>query len=263
VVDLDMGADPKRIMVSGDWHGNTHFALESITYAAEQGGCDVMIQVGDFGFWTDTGATRMYLDRVQGAARRAGIRLYWLDGNHEDHSRRAEFNDSGRPNVIYLPRGFRWTWWGKRFMSVGGAVSVDKRDRTPGRSWWPEEELTEDELAYACRDDKTTVDVVFAHDCPLGVDIPGIGPDNDHRPTGAPPGWPPDVLAHADFHRGKMKVIADKMQPELWIHGHYHIPYRLQSGKTTFIGLGCDTHLWLELTSCFIGQDMKAVRSVD
>lgn len=256
---IDMGPDPVKVMVSGDWHGNTAFALASITYAAEQG-CDVLIQVGDFGFWPYSYG-KMYLDRVQGAARRSGIRLYWLDGNHEDHSRKAEFNDANRPNVVHLARGFRWTWWGKRFMAVGGAVSPDKRDRIQGRSWWPEEELTEAELVYACRDDKTSVDVIFAHDCPLGVDIPTIGPCNEERP--GPPPFPLDVLAHCDFHRGKMKVIWEQLQPELWVHGHYHIPYKSQIGKTTFIGLHCDQSLFVERACCFLTPDLKVVSPVD
>lgn len=262
-----MGRDPKRVMVSGDWHGNPYFAVESIKYAAEQG-CDVVVQVGDFGFWTPGGSTDSFLYLVEKAARQHRVRVYWLDGNHEDHSRRVQFNDEvNRPNTVYLPRGFRWTWWGKRFMAVGGAVSVDKKDRKLGRSWWPDEELTEDELAYACRDDKISVDVVFAHDCPTGVNIPSIGGCNEDRPGWEnpclPQPFPRDVLVHADFHRGKMKVIADRLVPELWVHGHYHIPYRQQVGKTTFIGLGCDADLWVERAACFLGPDMKVISPVE
>lgn len=250
-----MGSDPIKVMASGDWHGNPRFAESTIEYA-KQNGVDVVMQVGDFGFWTPGVATDSFLFRVEKAARNAGLRVYWLDGNHEDHSRRVQFNDPvNRPNTIYLPRGHRWTWWGKRFAAVGGAVSVDKLDRIPGRSWWPEEELTEDELAFVVRDDQTPVDVVFAHDCPAGVHIPSIGCNNDERP-GWPPPFPPKVLAQADFHRGKMRVIADKLNPQVWIHGHYHIPYRLSAGSTEFIGLGCDMDLFVERTVCFIGQDL-------
>jgi hypothetical protein len=128
-------------------------------------------------------------------------------------------------------------------MAVGGAVSVDKRDRQEGISWWPEETLSDEEVGYASRFDGTPVDVVLAHDCPRGVDIPGVGPDNKNAVRGI---WPPDALYQADIHRDKMWQVWQHTRPDTWIHGHYHIPYvsYLATGvhepHTKFIGLGSD-----------------------
>ncbi|MDT5079368.1 MAG: hypothetical protein QOJ80_4005 [Mycobacterium sp.] len=76
-----------------------------------------------------------------GAALEAtGIRLFWLDGNHEDHTRWADWLDTAsHPRVQYLPRGHRWTWW----------------DRTCRGNWTPDILLAaqrhRDKLAQICR----------------------------------------------------------------------------------------------------------------
>lgn len=238
--------DPERVLVCGDWHGNTSWALSCLWYAHRKG-AQVIVQVGDFGFWTRGPSANRYLYVVNRDAARLGITVYWLDGNHEDHSRRAEFNSPDRPNTIHLPRGSRWSWWGKRFMAVGGAHSVDKfmrKTEGPNRTWWDEEHLTEEEVAYASRDDGTPVDVVFAHDCPRGVNIPGVGPDTKGGVRGD---WPADALYEAEIHRTKCRTIWEATLPQEWIHGHYHIPYVAYLAKkeiaTRFIGLGCDGDL--------------------
>jgi hypothetical protein len=98
--------EPKKLMLAGDWHGNIGWAVKVVDYAAEQG-CDTILQLGDFGYWTDTLQTAHYLRSLTGALTRTGITLYWLDGNHEDFSRRAEWappsNDTLNP-ITYLPR---------------------------------------------------------------------------------------------------------------------------------------------------------------
>lgn len=227
--------DPARVLVCGDWHGDSHW-VDLCCETASRTGADTIVQVGDFGFWVPGDRTDYFLNRVERGAQDYGLTIYWLDGNHEDHSRRGEFNDPvDRPSTIYLPRGTRWTWWGRRFMAVGGAHSVDRRIRKANIDWWDEEHLSDGEVEYASRDDGTPVDVVFAHDCPSGVDIPGIGPDSKH---GSANGWPADALYEADIHRNKLRKIWGETRPRLWFHGHYHIPYELEWEGTRFIGLG-------------------------
>jgi predicted phosphodiesterase len=235
--------EPRRVLVVGDLHGNTIQAEQCCDYAQRKG-CDAVLQVGDFGFWTPGVDNLKYLKRVEKAAEKFDLIFYWLDGNHEDHSRRHEFDSELRPRTRYLPRGHRWTWWGKRFMAVGGAVSVDKHERVENRSWWRKEILTDEEIDYAIRDDGIPVDVVFSHDCPSGVNIPGIGPDS----KGTDAGWPADVIYEASIHRNKMRTVFRSVHPKLWIHGHYHIPYHDMFEATLFYGLGRDGTKMLDVT---------------
>ncbi len=230
--------EPDTLMVAGDWHGNASWAKLCFQHAYKSG-VDAILHVGDFGFWVDSAWTDEYLQAVEQAAQEWEIPIYWLCGNHEDHSRRAEFNDpDNRPMTIYLPRGHRWTWWGKRFMALGGAFSVDRFMRTKGVGWWPEEELSLAEVEYASRDDGTPVDVVVAHDCPTGVDIPGVGADFATQVRG---NWPDHMLYGASIHRDKVRDVYDATRPKLWINGHYHRRYEKFYQGTRFLGLDMDT----------------------
>lgn len=243
--------DPKVLMLAGDWHGNELWAERVIRYASSRG-VDTIVQLGDFGYWLDDHETSSYLATVDSELAAAGIRLFWLDGNHEDHTRRADWlNTAAHSNVRYLPRGHRWTWWGKRWMSVGGAMSVDRRYRIEGESWWPQEELTDADVDHAMREGE--VDLIVSHDCPRGVDIPGVGPDTKGGVRGS---WPPDILLAAQDHRDKLARICGSTQPSRLFHGHYHIPYTATlryetvTATTVVVGLAdddspMDDHTWV------------------
>lgn len=232
--------EPKKLLLAGDWHGNATWAGSIITEAAAKG-VDTILQLGDFGFWTPGSGTADYLNRVQRLCEHFDIDLYWLDGNHEYHEYLKHYHDwpipvasNKRPRISYLPRGYQWEWFGKTWMSVGGAVSVDKMMRSPGRSWWPEEELTDSQVQHCCRG---PVDVIVSHDCPRGVNIPGVGPDTK---SGVRGNWPPHILLEAERHRTKLRTIWDATGATELYHGHYHIPYKSYFGEGLIVGLDCD-----------------------
>lgn len=243
--------EPERIMFLGDTHGNAGWTRQAIDYAAGNG-CDVIVQVGDFGFWSDNADTAAFLAITQSRLAKHGITLYWVDGNHEDHDRlaarptmqkphrhRGPWSLPDSPNIIHLPRGYRWHWWGQAWMSLGGAASVDRLARKPGKSWWPGETLTDEDVEFASR--PGNVDVIVAHDAPYGVDIPKIGIGEPNTDSG----WPFATLLESSEHRRKVRQVVDAVRPRLYVHGHYHLRYqayyRLPGGGRTLVqGLDCD-----------------------
>jgi hypothetical protein len=235
-------SEPTKVAIAGDWHGNGGWA-EQVIYRAHEEGADAMIQVGDFGFWTPGISSEMYLDRVSDAVSDTGIVFHWLPGNHEYWPGLP--GDAGRGtrpslvngNLIYLPIGYRWEWWGKKFMAVGGAFSIDRFMRSEGRSYWNEELLTDEDVTW-CTHQPHGVDVMFAHDCPRGVSIPGIGPDS--KPRGGASLWPDDMLHGAQQHRIKLREIWDAHKPQRFYHGHYHVDHLTYFGPTIFRGLDMD-----------------------
>lgn len=239
--------EPDTILVAGDWHGNLPWAQKVIHYAATKG-AQVILHVGDFGYWVPSPATERYLDGVQGALKKAGITLYWVDGNHEAFDRFSEWNEPehaaahaipGRNRIIHLPRGFRWTWWGKTWMSLGGAHSVDRQMRTEGIDWWPEEHLTDEQVEHASREGK--VHIVIAHDCPEGVAIPGILPARQRTRND----WPEMELIAAEQHRELVRQVFDAVTPDVWVHGHYHVPYQAHLNGCLVVGLDRDGSHWM------------------
>lgn len=174
-----------------------------------------------------------------------------------------------RDNVRYVPDGHRWTWAGARFIALGGAYSVDKHTSLkreeqdaeravklaeaaaemwgmPSRivrysiavadcpaaesRWFPEEEMTDAQLAAYLAADPSPVDVMLTHDKPRAANI------------GQPLLDLPDCMPNQD--RLQRAVVA--LQPKVLAHGHFHHRYtdHIRSGDgdrwTRVEGLGAD-----------------------
>ncbi|MET7393783.1 metallophosphoesterase [Dactylosporangium sp. NPDC005572] len=229
-------ADPQRVAFAGDWHANTRWAVTAIDYAKQQG-ADIIVHVGDFGY--DFPAT--FLRNVTKALARAGLHLWFVDGNHEDFDLLSRYPIRGNglrevtDRIWHIPRGHRWEWAGTSFLGCGGAHSVDRPWREPGVSWWRQETITEEDAARCVAGGP--VDVLVAHDCPAGVMIPGVD-DRD-----GPPPFPPLELQLANEHRQVLRRIVDALQPALIVHGHYHVLYTARpefTNRPRVLGLDCD-----------------------
>jgi hypothetical protein len=209
--------------MAGDWHGNLGWALHVLP-VARAAGARTLVQLGDFGYWRRDPSTSKYLRRLERQLAELDMSLLWVDGNHEDHvllRTQPLAADGARPvseHVTHLPRGYRWTWPGpdgtpRVWLALGGAVSVDRDHRTRGKSWWPEEAITTEDVDSAIVGGP--VDVMVTHDAPHGVLIPY---DKNI-------GWPDDAVADSDRHRATLRRVTDAVRPrQLW-HGHYHVQY--------------------------------------
>lgn len=225
---------PDRIVVAGDWHGSVHRAASVIWFAGLRE-IPIVLQLGDFGYWTPGPWTQRYLDAIEQACVNHTVTLLWLDGNHECFPHLYETPvdpNTGlrtiRDHVHHLPRGLRWRWHGKTWMALGGAHSVDRLMRKEGASWWPEEHLSETDIEHAVT--PGPVDVIVSHDVPDGVGIPGL---QSHL-------FPASEIATSEWHRRQVGNVVDTVKPQLLIHGHYHVRYSGRRGSTMCIGLADD-----------------------
>ena len=231
---------PERICFAGDWHGSTSAGVEAIKYASKHQ-AEVIIQLGDFGFWGDERSYR-YIKKLNNEAKREKIKILWIDGNHENFNKLnnipisevtglRHFGD----HIFHLPRNYRWSWGGLTFHSLGGGTSLDRLNRTLNINWFEEEAISDSEaedaksLGYA--------DILLTHDCPDGVDIPGIDRLTSLRR------WPEITLREAWRHRERLAEIASHITPRYIFHGHFHIPYQSRFNftdiyETVITGLG-------------------------
>lgn len=216
-----------KVLVAGDTHGRMWQVNYLLDVAREQG-CDRIVQVGDFGYWPHI---EPFAERVNRAAMRAGIDVYWLDGNHENFDMLEEVVDvdAAEPqqmlaNLWYLPRGATWEWDQLRFMSLGGAYSIDVASRVEGSSWWRQELLTREQVERAM--DRGLVDVLFTHDAPDGV-CPIIRE-----------GYKGDLISQGN--RKAISAVMEAVHPRLLVHGHYHHRYSRVVHGTHVEGLGRD-----------------------
>lgn len=206
-----------RVLLVGDVHGNDRFFARVCAKAREMD-CEGLIQLGDFGYWEHYPQGEGFLKWCQRQLREKDLWCHWLDGNHENHPKLWETYgydvtqlSEVRPGLYYMPRGYRFELDGVRCMAIGGAYSIDKAARTPGRSWWPEETIREQDVEAAVAGGK--VDIVFSHDCPWGVDIPILRAQQK------------DVFPESRRNRQELTKIVKAVEPKVLIHGHYHHRY--------------------------------------
>lgn len=209
---------PSSMLLAGDWHGSSSTVTAALSEAVDRG-ADVVVQLGDFGVWSASAGSR-FLDHVARVSKQRRVPVLFIDGNHEDFDVLASYpvTASGtrvlRPGVVHLPRGLRWTWSGVEFLALGGATSVDRRGRSLTRPWWPQEEIDDTDEVTVRADGRA--DVVFLHDCPAGVPVPGIVRDDPE------PAWPADNLRAAWEHRDRLQRLLADVDPTHLFHGHYH-----------------------------------------
>jgi Icc-related predicted phosphoesterase len=189
-----------KLLLGGDAHGdNTYVAqIEQIALSQQ---VDKVIYLGDFGYWEGYNDDFIY--------RNWALPTYFLDGNHEDHSKlnhAAKDFVSITNNLFYLPRGYVWKWNNVRFLSLGGAYSTDRYQLTLGVDWFVEEVITEEDVTRACS--KGEVDIMFTHDCPYGVSS-----NRMNEPL------------EATINRKHINTVLKAVQPKELYHGHLHMRY--------------------------------------
>ena len=217
--ELTQPPAPHRLLVLGDTHAY-RAGMQTAVKRATELGCDTILSVGDFGYWPRDGDGQGFLAKTRQALARAGINLYFVEGNHDDID--SLFDDdlpqagpfrlvakpyrrASRGGIYYIPRGARWDWQGVRFLGVGGAFSIDQDEQREGFDWFPRELLS-----FAEKDaiivEGGEADVVVAHDCPAG---------------------PLYLNQFAEFpdstqNREWLASICASARPLLILHGHYH-----------------------------------------
>lgn len=235
-----------KILIAGDTHGNLEHWRYLINTAHDLR-ISTVVQVGDFGYWEHMPEGVKFLDRLNAYASPRGIQIHFLDGNHDKTSLLIDrydppqyLNPNGslriRTNINYLPRGLRWTWGDTRFIALGGAYSVDKayrlrleRDqRAPERYWFPEEEMTDEDMATILLDTEG-VEVILAHD----------------KPRASNPMWNRKAFAECLPNQDRLQLAVNTLKPKLFVHGHLHYRYTdtIRSGDDTWTkveGLHCD-----------------------
>jgi hypothetical protein len=143
--------------------------------------------------------------------------------------------------VTYLPRGTRLDLGGRTFGFLGGAFSVDWRDRSASIDWWQDEVTDTDDVV---RLGTERLDVLITHDAPAGIDLLSS--------------WrlPAEDQVRADDVRALVAQATVSTSPQLLVHGHWHHGYESELNRidraatdrtgalmwdsTHVVGLGCD-----------------------
>lgn len=231
------------VYLISDSHGNWTFlrrALEEAAAIRDATGRQVVAaSLGDYGFWprragdADGDSFARVTDRW---AAELGLPLLVVPGNHDFPGRDGEQDIEGyrawetdafdplRPGLVALRRGQTFDLDAGHYRRVrvgtcGGAVSIDRRNRTPpgtstNGSWWPTEAVTEAEV-LAIETSGRRVDIALTHDAPARP--PGTALWRDPR----------DPTLSDDLERNTRYIrrIASAWRPQHLYHGHWHLRY--------------------------------------
>lgn len=235
-----------KTLVVGDVHAYWRYLNNLINKKKP----DIILQCGDFGWWpgfhdTRTISTGEYERYIEGYGRKEkkfnqfGIKnkdckIYWCDGNHEDHwsLKRMKVQTEVMPNVFYMPRGATLRLpTGENVMFIGGALSVDKQWRTVGLDWFPEEQITHGEI-YNLPDEE--VDIIISHTCPMEFNdkIPQVTNDK-----------------FKDSSQVALSSVLLKYRPKKWFFAHFHVSKEGMFEQTYWrcLNMSSETGWWTEL----------------
>lgn len=211
--------------VMGDVHGAKDWVLKGIRDFSRLGITHIL-QLGDFGVWPGV-AGEEFLRSVNAELQRHGMLMVVTLGNHEDYNRldyelQPAAHDSSflqlpiYDQILFAGRGQHWSWNGVEYCSLGGANSINYQSLTPHLDWWPQESIGLGDVYRTVEAGRA--DIMLTHDCPEGVPIlSALKSHSDGR------GWSPEALRYAQDSRVMLRQAVDAVQPELLLHGHYHV----------------------------------------
>jgi len=116
------------------------------------------------------------------------------------------------PFFAYLKRGKVYTIDGFKFLVLGGALSIDKDDRKPNKSWWEKEYWTEQEKRdlFKLLESEKTFDCVLSH----------TGPNHINKLLFTDPKYLSKIR---DDEVARLNdQIAEGIQYRKWWCGHWH-----------------------------------------
>ena len=256
-----------KVLFLGDTHGSIPHCAKAAKVAKRMG-ADVIVQVGDWGMTWPEHPPRDRVKALSNALAQSGVPMVFIDGNHEcfdELERRGATTDVGRfvelaPGVTYAPRGFAWEWDGVRFLSLGGAFSVDIdpdpfcRPPWPGRvlghSYWLQETITYADVDRAITEGP--VDIMITHDAPeLPDELRWFMEKNHYKLDGA-----------SRSNRVAIRSVMDVVKPKLLVHGHIHHRYNDRLDDTVVCGLARDgdgRDSWVFIDTDKLDEHLKEV----
>lgn len=175
----------------------------------------ILLQCGDFAFfWPgESGTVKNQVPFLKDER----VQIYWCAGNHENHDALdALFNDPMDTRLKEVAPGVWFARFGASLqltpditvLFAGGAESFDRTCRVSGETWWPQEGVSEADMARL--DTVLRAGWVISHTAPVGFDLAR----GRHRL------FAPEKLREPS--RDKLEEVRLRFRPGRWFFGHFH-----------------------------------------
>lgn len=225
------------LFVTGDCHGDfRRFSTKAFPIQRELTKSDLVVILGDAGLlWDGSKRDQWWMDWFE---KEKPFSLLNVGGNHENYDLLEQYPKIRwhggeayqlRPSVLHLCRGQTFDLDGLHTFVLGGAASHDMEVILPpgpdlarrrrrldrlkipyrvcGRSWWPRELPSQEELFTAWKtlnEERWSVDLVLTHCAPNAIQR-RLAPD-----------YPTNDLT--DF----LQLALERLSYDQWLCGHYH-----------------------------------------
>ena len=208
------------IYITGDTHGNIDYEKLLILRNLGVSYNDYLIICGDAGICWSTNLFPFLL----GLYKDLGLTVLFIDGNHENFTmlNQCEIVEYCGAlmhriddHIFHVLRGEIVTLENKRFLCIGGAVSIDKGYRKAYETWWPEEEITFHDIDNALENlskVNNEVDYVITHCCDTKTSQKAFG-------------------FKGDICTKQLKFIDETVKYKQWFFGHYHFDRQVDKKK--------------------------------
>ena len=183
--------------------GDVHANLEnlSILHKIEPG---ILFILGDVGFGFSKNSDKRLIDFFIDLVNK-GWEINLIRGNHDNPS--YWHNDKyGIKGINFLKDYTIVNINDKKYLVVGGGVSIDVAFRTPNINWWEDEEITiGNRNVY-----KENIYGILSHT--------GFNP-----PTILPMNFDGEVEERLEREKMILNFIKREVKPKRWYYGHYHV----------------------------------------
>lgn len=199
----------KSILFLGDTHGDYDWIK---IISGDYTDCAI-VHVGDIGlgFHSYKTENEILTKKLLPVLQQNNNDLFLMRGNHDSKQRFAEFRKQNL-SYIHFPEDYEVVELNnKKFMFVGGAISIDRFGRTPGHSYWS------DEVVVFEKDKCQEVDVLVTHTAPSWCYPQTV---NDMVL-----GWAREdktLLEDLKKERNLLDNIFYLTKPSLHVYGHFH-----------------------------------------
>lgn len=98
----------------------------------------------------------------------------------------------------------------RKIFTMGGALSIDKEYRIPGKSWWKEEAISQNDMQNAWANlakHNNEIDIIITHTCPDHI-VKDLRFYSSQR-----------LLDEVNLH---LEKIYAKVKFDKWYFGHFH-----------------------------------------
>lgn len=221
-----------NLIVCGDIHGKFREFGYRIKNWIDDG---IVIVAGDIGMgFHKPNYYRNEFAKLNKILQTKNVYVFFIRGNHDD----PEYFKNDTPinnefsNIKLVPDYYTLKTGAGNVLCVGGAISIDRSQRTIGINYWPNENCTYEEKTI--NELKEKIDIVVTHSAPSHV-------KPFHK--GAINSWTifdKTLISDCSMERYFMNNIYEQLKEtghniKYWVYGHFHMSNQMDYEKTRFI----------------------------